>query len=121
MVRKALDEYAEIIQAGKALGVLGHHHDNEVPMSKASHLVEKIEEVPEGFTITSKTLDTPYGRMLEEFEDEVRYGLRGTGGIKTADDGSHILTNIKIISIDLIPKIEDAKIQDRRSSGLHSS
>lgn len=110
VVREALKEYEESLINRTANGefILKSNYDRtdytQIDIEKISHRIIQYEEVPEGFKIRARCLDTPAGKMLlDSFnEDEVKFGIRGEGEVNAEDKK---ISNLKIIAIDVLEKI----------------
>lgn len=105
IVQKAINKYMkEKIAYCSGLGglVKDTFDDNEtVNFTSISHQVKDVKEVPDGFDITFKTLDTPSGKLLNELIDKTkcRPFIRGKGIVE-----GNIVKELEIISIDIGPE-----------------
>ena len=103
VVRKALEAFQfEKIKTRRAFGVFkrGGYQvmTGEINMCDASHLITGYEEVPGGFMVTAKILDTPTGREAKTvLEANARFGMESVGELK-----DNTVTSMKLIAIDIL-------------------
>jgi len=107
VVKAAFEEYYSRIKNQQSFGNLGFRLyysvlNNPVQdLNNASHRIDDIEDVPEGFNITATCLQkTKAGKILSEMltnKVAVRFGLRGIGRI----EDNHV-KDFKLISVDIL-------------------
>ena len=101
-MRKALREYDKQIKEKKALGRLGDHpFAEEILLKDISHKIIGWQEIPEGFRITFEVLNTEMGKLLGMLDtNKIRPTMNGLGMVNNKNE----VTEIKLISIDILPK-----------------
>ena len=80
----------ESINAGRALGELGHPDGPNINMPLVSHKITEMRRVGDNFVGRAKILDTPNGRIVKEFMDNnIVFGVssRGMGTLKENSQG----------------------------------
>ena len=88
-------------------GSLGQSYDILHPdESKISHQIENLQIVDNELIGTIKVLNTPNGKILSELLKNnvgIEYKVAGTGKFQYNDDGTKVVTNFKLHSINAVP------------------
>jgi len=94
-LRKEVGRYSENhIQAGRALGELGHPDGPTVNLDRVSHKIVSLKESGSNFIGKAKLLNTPMGKIAASLVEEgVRLGVssRGIGSLKMTREGVNIV------------------------------
>ena len=94
-LRKEVSRYNENhVQAGRALGELGHPDGPTVNLDRVSHKIVSLRESGDNFIGKAKILSTPMGKIASALvEDGVKLGVssRGIGSLKTTKEGVNIV------------------------------
>jgi len=94
-LRKEVQRYNENhIQAGRALGELGHPDGPTVNLDRVSHKIVSLRESGNNFIGKAKILSTPMGKIAESLISEgVKLGVssRGIGSLKQTREGVNIV------------------------------
>ena len=94
-LRKEVGRYNENhIQAGRALGELGHPDGPTVNLDRVSHKIVSLKESGSNFIGKAKLLNTPMGKIASSLVEEgVKLGVssRGIGSLKMTREGVNIV------------------------------
>ena len=94
-LRKEVQRYNENhIQAGRALGELGHPDGPTVNLDRVSHKIVSLKESGNNFIGKAKILSTPMGKIAESLISEgVKLGVssRGIGSLKQTREGVNVV------------------------------
>ena len=88
---REVGRYSEqYIDAGRALGELGHPDGPTVNLDRVSHKIVSLRQEGNNFIGKAKILDTPMGKIAKNLIDEgARLGVssRGMGSLKAGKNG----------------------------------
>ena len=94
-LRKEVQRYTENhINAGRALGELGHPDGPTVNLDRVSHKIVSLKENGTNFIGKAKILSTPMGKIAESLISEgVKLGVssRGIGSLKQTREGVNVV------------------------------
>ena len=94
-LRKEVGRYNENhVQAGRALGELGHPEGPTVNLDRVSHKIVSLKESGSNFVGKAKILNTPMGKIASSLISEgVKLGVssRGIGSLKQTREGVNIV------------------------------
>ena len=94
-LRREVSRYNESnVQAGRALGELGHPDGPTVNLDRVSHKIVSLRESGNNFIGKAKILGTPMGKIAANLVEEgVKLGVssRGIGSLKTTKEGCNIV------------------------------
>ena len=94
-LRKEVSRYNENhVQAGRALGELGHPDGPTVNLDRVSHKIVSLKESGSNFIGKAKLLNTPLGKIASSLiEEGVKLGVssRGIGSLKMTREGVNIV------------------------------
>ena len=94
-LRKEVGRYNENhVQAGRALGELGHPEGPTVNLDRVSHKIVSLKESGSNFVGKAKILNTPMGKIASSLISEgVKLGVssRGIGSLKQTRQGVNIV------------------------------
>ena len=94
-LRREVSRYNENhVQAGRALGELGHHDGPTVNLDRVSHKIVSLKENGSNFIGKAKILNTPMGKIASSLiEEGVKLGVssRGIGSLKATREGVNIV------------------------------
>ena len=94
-LRKEVSRYNENhVQAGRALGELGHPDGPTVNLDRVSHKIVSLKESGSNFVGKAKILNTPMGKIASSLiEEGVRLGVssRGIGSLKMTRQGVNVV------------------------------
>jgi hypothetical protein len=94
-LRKEVSRYNENhVQAGRALGELGHPDGPTVNLDRVSHKIVSLKESGSNFIGKAKLLNTPMGKIASSLiEEGVKLGVssRGIGSLKMTREGVNIV------------------------------
>ena len=94
-LRKEVSRYNENhVQAGRALGELGHPDGPTVNLDRVSHKIVSLKESGSNFVGKAKLLNTPMGKIASSLiEEGVKLGVssRGIGSLKMTREGVNIV------------------------------
>jgi len=94
-LRREVERYNENhVQAGRALGELGHPDGPTVNLDRVSHKIVSLRESGSNFIGKAKILGTPMGKIASSLIDEgVKLGVssRGIGSLKMTKEGTNIV------------------------------
>ena len=94
-LRKEVARYNENhVQAGRALGELGHPDGPTVNLDRVSHKIVSLKENGSNFIGKAKILSTPMGKIAESLISEgVKLGVssRGIGSLRPTREGVNIV------------------------------
>ncbi len=118
-LRKEVQRYNENhINAGRALGELGHPEGPTVNLDRVSHKIVSLKENGRNFVGKAKILNTPMGKIAESLINEgVKLGVssRGIGSLKTNNEGVNIVGDDFMLSTaaDIVadPSAPDAFVE----------
>ena len=82
------------VQAGRALGELGHPDGPTVNLDRVSHKIVSLKENGSNFIGKAKILNTPMGKIASSLiEEGVKLGVssRGIGSLKATREGVNIV------------------------------
>ena len=95
VLRKEVQRYNENhVQAGRALGELGHPEGPTVNLDRVSHKIVSLKESGSNFIGKAKLLTTPMGKIASSLIGEgVKLGVssRGIGSLKPTREGVNIV------------------------------
>ena len=96
-LRKEVSRYNENhVQAGRALGELGHPDGPTVNLDRVSHKIVSLRESGENFIGKAKILNTPMGKIASSLiEEGVKLGVssRGIGSLKMTREGVNVVSD----------------------------
>ena len=96
-LRKEVARYNENhVQAGRALGELGHPEGPTVNLDRVSHKIVSLKESGSNFVGKAKVLNTPMGRIAQDLIGEgVKLGVssRGIGSLKMTREGVNVVSD----------------------------
>ena len=94
-LRKEVSRYNENhVQAGRALGELGHPDGPTVNLDRVSHKIVSLKENGQNFIGKAKILGTPMGKIASSLVEEgVKLGVssRGIGSLKPTKEGFNVV------------------------------
>ena len=94
-LRREVGRYNENhVQAGRALGELGHPDGPTVNLDRVSHKIVSLKESGSNFIGKAKILNTPMGKIAGSLIDEgVKLGVssRGIGSLKMTREGVNVV------------------------------
>jgi len=94
-LRREVSRYNENhVQAGRALGELGHPDGPTVNLDRVSHKIVSLKESGSNFVGKAKILSTPMGKIAQSLIGEgVKLGVssRGIGSLKMTREGVNIV------------------------------
>jgi hypothetical protein len=94
-LRREVGRYNEAhVQAGRALGELGHPDGPTVNLDRVSHKIVSLKESGNNFIGKAKILSTPMGKIAESLISEgVKLGVssRGIGSLKPTREGFNVV------------------------------
>jgi hypothetical protein len=94
-LRREVARYNENhVQAGRALGELGHPDGPTVNLDRVSHKITSLRESGSNFIGKAKILNTPMGKIAESLISEgVKLGVssRGIGSLKLTREGINVV------------------------------
>ena len=94
-LRREVNRYNEAhVQAGRALGELGHPDGPTVNLDRLSHKIVSLKESGSNFVGKAKILNTPMGKIASSLiEEGVKLGVssRGIGSLRTTKEGVNIV------------------------------
>ena len=94
-LRREVGRYNENhVQAGRALGELGHPDGPTVNLDRVSHKIVSLKESGSNFIGKAKILNTPMGKIASSLiEEGVKLGVssRGIGSLRTTKEGTNIV------------------------------
>jgi hypothetical protein len=94
-LRREVSRYNENhIQAGRALGELGHPDGPTVNLDRVSHKIVSLRESGSNFIGKAKILNTPMGKIAESLISEgVKLGVssRGIGSLRMTKEGINVV------------------------------
>ncbi len=119
VLRKEVQRYNENhIQAGRALGELGHPDGPTVNLDRVSHKIVSLRESGTNFIGKAKILSTPMGKIAQSLIGEgVKLGVssRGIGSLKATREGVNIVGDDFMLSTaaDIVadPSAPDAFVE----------
>lgn len=80
----------ELIKENRALGELSHPDSPSINLDRVSHMITKLEQSGKDFNGRAKIMDTPHGKIVQEFLDNgVKLGVssRGVGSLVDSPEG----------------------------------
>ena len=94
-LRREVQRYSENhVQAGRALGELGHPDGPTVNLDRVSHKIVSLKESGSNFIGKAKILNTPMGKIASSLiEEGVKLGVssRGIGSLKMTREGINVV------------------------------
>ena len=94
-LRREVSRYSENhVQAGRALGELGHPDGPTVNLDRVSHKITSLVQEGNNFKGKAQILETPMGKIAKSLLDEgVMLGVssRGVGSLKMTNEGHKIV------------------------------
>jgi hypothetical protein len=94
-LRREVARYNENhVQAGRALGELGHPDGPTVNLDRVSHKIISLRENGSNFIGKAKILNTPMGKIAESLISEgVKLGVssRGVGSLRVSREGINVV------------------------------
>jgi hypothetical protein len=118
-LRREVARYNENhVQAGRALGELGHPDGPTVNLDRVSHKIISLKESGSNFIGKAKILNTPMGKIAESLIGEgVRLGVssRGIGSLRPTREGVNVVGDDFMLSTaaDIVadPSAPDAFVE----------
>ena len=118
-LRREVQRYNENhVQAGRALGELGHPDGPTVNLDRVSHKIVSLKENGSNFIGKAKILSTPMGKIAESLINEgVKLGVssRGIGSLKQTREGVNVVGDDFMLSTaaDIVsdPSAPDAFVE----------
>ena len=118
-LRREVSRYNEAhVQAGRALGELGHPDGPTVNLDRVSHKIVSLKESGSNFIGKAKILNTPMGKIASSLiEEGVKLGVssRGIGSLRTTKEGTNIVGDDFMLATaaDIVadPSAPDAFVQ----------
>ena len=118
-LRREVSRYNENhVQAGRALGELGHPDGPTVNLDRVSHKIVSLKENGSNFIGKAKILNTPMGKIASSLiEEGVKLGVssRGIGSLKATREGVNIVGDDFMLSTaaDIVadPSAPDAFVE----------
>jgi hypothetical protein len=118
-LRREVTRYNENhVQAGRALGELGHPDGPTVNLDRVSHKIISLKESGSNFIGKAKILNTPMGKIAESLIGEgVRLGVssRGIGSLRPTREGVNVVGDDFMLSTaaDIVadPSAPDAFVE----------
>ena len=101
-LRREVSRYNEAhVNAGRALGELGHPDGPTVNLDRVSHKIVSLKESGDNFIGKAKILGTPMGKIAANLVEEgVKLGVssRGIGSLKMTREGCnlHLMLSLKV-------------------------
>ena len=99
-LRREVHRYSENhVNAGRALGELGHPEGPTVNLDRVSHKIVSLKENGSNFIGKAKILHTPMGKIAENLLSEgVKLGVssRGMGSLKMTREGAVSYTHLTL-------------------------
>ena len=96
-LRREVARYNENhVQAGRALGELGHPDGPTVNLDRVSHKIVSLKESGSNFIGKAKVLNTPMGKIAQDLIGEgVKLGVssRGIGSLKMTREGVNVVSD----------------------------
>ena len=96
-LRREVARYNENhVQAGRALGELGHPDGPTVNLDRVSHKIISLKESGSNFIGKAKVLNTPMGKIAQDLIGEgVKLGVssRGIGSLKMTREGVNVVSD----------------------------
>jgi hypothetical protein len=96
-LRREVARYNENhVQAGRALGELGHPDGPTVNLDRVSHKIVSLRESGSNFIGKAKVLNTPMGKIAQDLIGEgVKLGVssRGIGSLKMTREGVNVVSD----------------------------
>jgi hypothetical protein len=80
----------EYIQENRAFGELGHPNSPTINLERVSHMIKVLRPEGTDFYGKAKILDTPYGKIVQNFLDEgaqIGVSTRGLGSVTPGPNG----------------------------------
>lgn len=113
---EALKPYNEMVASKRAMGELGHPATPSINLERVSHLVTQLEWSGNDVVGKAKILDTPFGKIAQNFIDEgvsIGVSTRALGQVKLREGVSHVLPGMRMSAIDIVadPSAPDAFVQ----------
>ena len=118
-LRREVQRYTENhVQAGRALGELGHPDGPTVNLDRVSHKIVSLKESGSNFIGKAKILSTPMGKIAESLISEgVKLGVssRGIGSLTQTKEGVNIVSDDSMLATaaDIVadPSAPDAFVE----------
>ena len=118
-LRREVGRYNEsYVNAGRALGELGHPDGPTVNLDRVSHKIVSLKESGSNFIGKAKILSTPMGKIAESLISEgVKLGVssRGIGSLKPTREGFNVVGDDFMLAIaaDIVsdPSAPDAFVE----------
>ena len=118
-LRREVARYNENhVQAGRALGELGHPDGPTVNLDRVSHKIVSLKESGSNFIGKAKVLNTPMGKIAQDLIGEgVKLGVssRGIGSLKMTREGVNVVSDDFILATaaDIVadPSAPDAFVE----------
>ena len=117
VMESALGKFSQLILEKRALGELGHPAGPQINLDKVSHLINRLEWNGNDVIGRSKVLDTPNGKIVQNFIDEgIKLGVstRGLGSVKNTKSGiQEVQNDYHLATIDIVadPSAPSAFVQ----------
>ncbi len=105
VMETALEPFQVMIAEKRALGELGHPQGPVINLDRVSHLITKLEWSGNDVVGKSKILDTPNGKIVQNFIDEgIKIGMstRAMGSVKLIEGLNHVQKDMKLATIDIV-------------------
>ena len=108
-LRREVGRYNENhVQAGRALGELGHPDGPTVNLDRVSHKIVSLKESGSNFVGKAKILNTPMGKIAGSLIDEgVKLGVssRGIGSLKMTREGVNVVGDDFMLALLLLTSL----------------
>lgn len=117
VMESAFTPFNEMISGKKALGELGHPAGPQINLDRVSHLVTEMKWDGDNLVGRAKVLNTPNGKIVQNFIDEgIQIGVstRGLGTVKLNKQGiNEVQNDFRMAAVDIVadPSAHDAWVQ----------
>jgi len=117
IMEREVNKYAELIEAKRALGELGHPDTPSINLHQVSHLITDLRMEGTDVYGKAKILETPYGGIARNLiENGVQLGVstRGLGSLKMNSEGvNEVQDDFHLATVDIVadPSAPDAFVQ----------
>lgn len=95
----------EMVQAGRAVGELGHPSGPQINLDRVCHLIESLRMDGNNVIGKAKILDTPMGdtvRGLLEGGVNIGVSSRGLGSLKPVNGLMEVQDDFRLITVDIV-------------------
>jgi hypothetical protein len=106
-----------LIEQNRAFGELGHPDGPQINLERVSHMITRLERDGNNFTGKAKIMDTPYGRIVQNFMNEgAKLGVssRGLGTLREDNGVSYVNDDFRLsTAADIVadPSAPDAFVR----------